>query len=34
MGETGRKKVIDRFDWQKNIGRIEDVFKEAKAKWR
>jgi len=34
MGETGRKKVMDRFNWQKNIGRIEDVFKEAKAKWR
>ena len=34
MGETGRKKVIDRFNWQKNIGKFEDVFKGAKAEWR
>jgi glycosyltransferase involved in cell wall biosynthesis len=34
MGETGRKKVIDRFIWDKNIGRIEDVFKGIKAEWR
>jgi len=34
MGETGRKKVIDRFNWQKNIGKIEEVFKGAKVEWR
>lgn len=34
MGETGRKKVIDRFTWDKNIGKIEEVFQGAKAEWR
>jgi glycosyltransferase involved in cell wall biosynthesis len=34
MGETGRKKVIDRFNWQKNIEKIEEVFKGAKVEWR
>jgi len=34
MGETGRKKVIDKFNWQKNIGKIEHVFKGAKVEWR
>jgi glycosyltransferase involved in cell wall biosynthesis len=34
MGEKGRRKVVERFNWQKNIGRIEDVFKEAKTEWR
>ena len=34
MGETGRKKVTDRFNWQKNIGKIEEVFKGAKVEWR
>jgi len=34
MGEKGRRKVMKRFNWEKNIGRIEDVFKEAKAEWR
>ncbi len=34
MGERGRKKVIDKFNWQKNIGKIEDVFERAKAEWR
>ena len=34
MGEKGRRKVVERFNWQKNIGRIEGVFKEAKAEWR
>jgi len=31
MGEKGRRKVAERFDWQKNIGRIEEVFEKAKA---
>jgi glycosyltransferase involved in cell wall biosynthesis len=34
MGEAGRKKVIDKFNWQKNIGKIEEVFKGAKVEWR
>jgi glycosyltransferase involved in cell wall biosynthesis len=34
MGETGRKKVIDKFNWQKNIRKIEEVFKGAKVEWR
>jgi glycogen(starch) synthase len=34
MGETGRAKVIDRFNWQKNIGKIEEVFEGAKGEWR
>jgi len=34
MGEKGRKKVIDRFNWEKNIGRIEEVFERANAEWR
>jgi glycosyltransferase involved in cell wall biosynthesis len=34
MGETGRTKVIDRFNWQKNIGKIEEVFEGAKGEWR
>ena len=34
MGETGRNKVIERFNWQKNIGKIEEVFKGAKVEWR
>jgi glycosyltransferase involved in cell wall biosynthesis len=34
MGETGRKKVIDRFNWQKNVGKIEDVFEGAKSEWK
>jgi len=34
MGEKGRRKVADRFNWRKNIGKIEDVFKEAEAEWR
>jgi glycosyltransferase involved in cell wall biosynthesis len=31
MGEAGRRKVMDKFNWQKNIGKIEDVFKGAKT---
>ena len=34
MGKAGRKKVIDKFNWQKNIGKIEEVFKGAKVEWR
>jgi len=34
MGEAGRKKVIDRFTWDKNIGKIEEVFLGVKAGWR
>jgi len=34
MGERGRKKVTERFNWQKNIGKIEEVFEGAKAGWR
>jgi glycosyltransferase involved in cell wall biosynthesis len=34
LGEKGERKVVERFNWQKNIGKIEDVFKEAKAEWR
>ncbi len=31
MGKKGRRKVAERFDWQKNIGRIEEVFEKAKT---
>jgi len=34
MGEKGRRKVGERFNWQKNIGKIEDVFEGAKAEWK
>ena len=34
MGEKGRRKVVERFNWQKNIGKIEDVFEGAKAEWK
>jgi glycosyltransferase involved in cell wall biosynthesis len=34
MGETGRKKVIGRFTWDRNIGKIEEVFEGAKTEWR
>ena len=34
MGEKGRRKVVERFNWQKNIGRIEEVFKGAKVEWK
>ncbi len=31
MGETGRKKVIERFNWEKNIEIIEKAFEEART---
>lgn len=31
LGENGRRKVAERFNWQKNIGRIEEVFERAKT---
>jgi glycosyltransferase involved in cell wall biosynthesis len=31
MGEAGRKKVEEKFNWQKNIGRIEKVFSGVKS---
>jgi glycosyltransferase involved in cell wall biosynthesis len=34
MGEAGRKKVIDKFTWDKNIGKIEKVYQEASTGWR
>lgn len=34
MGENGRRKVIERFNWEKNIEIVEDVFKRAKIEWR
>ncbi len=34
MGEDGRRKVQERFNWQKNISRIEKVFEGAQSEWR
>jgi hypothetical protein len=34
MGEKGKRKVGERFSWQKNIGKIEDIFKGAKTEWK
>jgi len=34
MGENGRRKVIERFNWEKNIEIVENVFKKAKIEWR
>lgn len=31
MGEKGRKKVSERFNWKNNIARIEEVFERAKT---
>ena len=31
MGEAGRKKVEEKFNWQRNIGRIEKVFSGVKS---
>ena len=30
MGERGRKKVVERFNWEKNLRVIEETFEEAK----
>jgi glycosyltransferase involved in cell wall biosynthesis len=30
FGENGRRKVIERFNWEKNIEIVEDVFKRAR----
>jgi len=34
MGENGRRKVVERFTWEKNIEIVENVFKKAKIEWR
>jgi glycogen synthase len=34
LGENGRRKVIERFNWEKNIEIVEDVFKRARIEWR
>jgi glycosyltransferase involved in cell wall biosynthesis len=34
MGENGRRKVVERFNWEKNIEIVENVFERAKIKWR
>lgn len=34
MGENGRRKVVERFNWEKNIDLVEDVFKRAKIEWK
>lgn len=31
MGEAGRKKVMERFNWEKNIGMIEETFEKARV---
>jgi len=33
MGEIGRKKVIERFNWEKNLEVIEQVFEKSKVVW-
>ena len=33
MGERGRKKVLERFDWQKNVEKMEKVYRGARAAW-
>ncbi len=33
MGEAGRKKVMERFNWEKNIGIIEETFEKARVPW-
>jgi glycogen synthase len=34
MGENGRRKVAERFNWEKNIEIVENVFKKVKIEWR
>lgn len=34
MGENGRRKVVERFNWEKNIEIVENVFERAKIEWR
>jgi glycosyltransferase involved in cell wall biosynthesis len=34
MGLTGRRKVTERFQWQKNIEGLENAFQGARAEWR
>jgi len=34
MGGKGKRKVMEKFNWQKNIEKFEDVFKGAEAEWR
>jgi len=34
MGEKGKRKVAERYNWQRNIGKIENVYQEARAEWR
>lgn len=34
MGETGKRKVAEKYNWQKNIGKIEEVFEGVKTEWR
>ena len=33
MGEAGRKKVIEKFNWQKNVVEMEKVYQGAMIKW-
>jgi glycosyltransferase involved in cell wall biosynthesis len=31
LGESGKKRVIERFNWQENIGKVEEVFRGARG---
>jgi len=31
MGESGKKKVIERFNWKENIGKVEELFRGARG---
>ena len=33
MGEVGRRKVAEQFNWETNIGMIEEVFEKARGTW-
>jgi glycosyltransferase involved in cell wall biosynthesis len=33
MGEAGKKKVIERYDWKKNIAKMERVYQGARIEW-
>lgn len=33
MGEIGRTKVMERFNWEKNIGMVETIFQRARTEW-
>jgi len=33
LGANGRQRVVERFDWQKKIDRIVEIYQEAIATW-